>query len=119
MLPCRGVLSLRPRFSSEESIGPSASPFADGACARGPVDSIGHELARPAGRTTRALEGFQIFGKNGPHDADFDSVEALSHEQPAHVGLRCIELGRSLGDGQETGTLNRRILARERNHFLL
>jgi hypothetical protein len=41
----------------------------------------------------------QVVGENGPHRAYFDAVQPLPEQQPADVGLGCVELGCGLGDG--------------------
>jgi hypothetical protein len=93
-----GVLRL-PSGPSEESIGPGALALPEDAYGRRLVSGTYNELARPARRATRAPEGFQVVRENGPHDSHFDPVQSLPQQHPAYVGLRCVELGRSLGNG--------------------
>jgi len=93
-----GVLRPPSRLS-EEVIGAGAPALPDDACGRGLVDGTYQELARPARRATRAPEGFQVVRENGPHDSHLDSVQSLPQQHPAYVGLRCVELGGSLGNG--------------------
>src|SRR5256885_5246796 len=88
-----------PSWLSEESIGPGALARPDHAEGRGLVNGTYHELARPARRAPRAPEGFQVLREHGPHDSHFDSVQSLPQKHPAYVGLRCVELGGSLGNG--------------------
>jgi hypothetical protein len=83
------------------------------------VEGAYQELPRPARRTAASPECLEVVRKNGPHGSDLDSIESLSQQQPAHIGLRCLELGRGLCDGEQAGALDRGILARARNHFLL
>jgi hypothetical protein len=96
--PRSGFLRV-PSWLSEESLAPGALALPDHADGRGLVNGTYHELARPTRGATRAPEGFQVVRENGPHDSDFDSVQALPQKHPAYVGLRCVELGGSLGDG--------------------
>jgi hypothetical protein len=77
------------------------------------------ELARPARWTAASPECLEVVWKNGPHGSDLDSVKPLPQQQPTHIGLRGLELCRGLGDGEQAGALDREILARGRNHFLL
>src|SRR2546423_12997602 len=84
---------------SEESLGPGALALPDHADGRSLVNGSYHEFARPARRATRAPEGFQVVREDGPHDSDFDSVQSLPQQHPAYIGLRCVELGGSLGHG--------------------
>ena len=93
-----GFLGL-PSWLSAESIGPGALAFPDHAEGRCLVGSTYHELARSARRTTRPPEGFEVVRENGPHDSHFDSVQSLTQQHPAYVGLRCVELGGSVGNG--------------------
>ena len=93
-----GILRL-PSWLSEQSIRSGALPLPGDACGRRLVNGTNQELGRPTRRAARAPEGFQVVGKNGPHDSDFDSVQSLPQQQPADVSLRCAELGGSLGDG--------------------
>jgi hypothetical protein len=108
---------LLPSPLPQMSLGTSTTPLRSHARARRLVSCTCHEFARPARRAARANEGLQVSGKNGPHAANFDSVQSLPQQQPAHVGLRCLELGSSLGDRQQAWALDREILARDRNHF--
>jgi len=89
----------RPSWLSEESIGPGTLALPADAFGRRLVNGTYHELARPARRASRAPEGLQVVGENGPHDSHFDSVQSLPQQHPAHVGLRRVELGGSLGNG--------------------
>jgi hypothetical protein len=82
----------------EESIGPCTLSLPGHACGRRLVHGTYLELARPARGAARAPEGVQVSGKNGPHNSDLDSVQSLPEQQPAHVSLRCLELGSSLCD---------------------
>src|SRR5205814_9485824 len=86
-------------WPSDESIGPGALALPDHADGRRLVNGTYHDLARPPRRATRAPEGFQVVRENGPHDSHFDSVQSLPQKHPAYVGLRCVELGGSLGNG--------------------
>ncbi len=104
---------------SQESIGAGALPLAGYARGRRLVNGTYHVLARPPRSTARAPEGLQIVRKNGPDDSHFDSVQSLPQQQTANVGLRCVELGGSLGNREQAGTFDLEILARARNHFLL
>lgn len=83
---------------AQESSGPGASPFASNAALRRPRDGADRLLKRPARWTACAPEGFEVGGQDRPHDSHFDSVQPLSHQQPADIGLRRVELGRGLGD---------------------
>jgi hypothetical protein len=59
-------------------------------------------LAGPAGWTPQAPEHLEVLSIDGPDWAYLDAVEALTDQQPAHVGLRGIELGGGLRDGERT-----------------
>jgi hypothetical protein len=102
---------------SEEAVGPRTFPLTGDTGGRRLVYGTYRWFARPARTAAGAPEGVQVSGKNGPHDADFDSVQSLPEQQPAHVGFRCLELGSSLGDREQAGALDREILARRRNIF--
>jgi hypothetical protein len=101
------------------SIRACAFAFADDANGRRLVAGIIRHLAGSAGRPASAAEGLQVVGENGPHRTYFDSIEPLPEQQPANVGLRCVELGCSLGDGEQARALDCEILARARNHFVV
>jgi steroid delta-isomerase-like uncharacterized protein len=72
---------------------------------------------RPSWGASHTPERFKVVRKNGPYGTYLGSIYSLAQQQPAHVGLRRIKLGGSLGNGKNAGTIDPKILSRVRNHF--
>jgi hypothetical protein len=67
--------------------------------------------------TPQAPERLEVFTVDGPDRPHFDAVEPLADQQAADIGVRCVEFGRDLRDGQRPWPFHAEILARYRNNF--